>query len=67
MVALKVWRVKNLRDTVFIETILFLMCLVLISLPFFPAWSLVMSELWIHQNLYRERKQPISVFSLVVR
>ena len=51
MVALKVWRVNNLRDTVFIETILFLMCLVLISLPFFPAWSLVMSELWIHSKL----------------
>ena len=51
MVALKVWRVNNLRDTVFIETIPFLMCLVLISLPFFPAWSLVMSELWIHSKL----------------
>ena len=52
MVALKVWRINNLRDTVFIETIPFLMCLVLISLPFFPAWSLVMLfELWIHSKL----------------
>ena len=38
MVALKVWRINNLRDTVFIETIPFLMCLVLISFFLLGVW-----------------------------